>query len=204
VAALLAASGVGRVFLPEPSNAGLASALPGGVLPSDEGRAFAAAAADAVERAAPGTNTSPLGFGERPDLVVLAVDEPIDPEQRESLHARGCPHLPVQLGAGFGIVGPLVLPGVTSCLSCLDQHRLDRDPAWSALAVQLAQPLRSGAPAGAALATVVAGIAALQALSHLDGEPTATVEGTIELHLPDWRLRRRSWPAHPSCGCVRR
>jgi hypothetical protein len=203
IAALLAASGVGRVVVNDSSAARLATAVPGGACPADEGRALAAVAADAVARAAPGTETSPLPFGERPDLVVLATDEPVEREQRDALHARECAHLLVQLGAGFGVVGPLVLPGLTSCLGCLDRHRLDRDPGWPALAVQLAQPPRAGTPAGAALATVVAGLAALQALAHLDGEGSAAIEGTLELHLPDWRLRRRSWPLHPSCGCVR-
>jgi hypothetical protein len=202
VAAVLAASGIGHVFLADASHANLAATLPGGATPEDEGRLLSAAAADAVQRAAPGADTSPLPFGERPDLVVLASDEPVDPEQRDALHARGCAHLLVQLGAGFGAVGPMVLPGVTSCLSCVDLHRVDRDPAWPALAVQLAQRPRSGTPAGAALATAVGGLAALQALAHLDGLRPAAIEGTIELHLPDWRLRRRSWPVHPSCTCT--
>jgi hypothetical protein len=203
VAALLAASGVGRVVLNDPGTARLATAVPGGACPADEGRPLATVAADAVARAAPGTDTSPLPFGERPDLVVLATDEPVDPEQRDALHARGCAHLPVQLGAGFGTVGPLVVPGLTSCLACVDRHRLDRDDGWPALAVQLAQPPRGPTPASAALATVVAGVGALQALSYLDGEGCATLDGTLELHLPDWRLRRRSWPTHPACGCTR-
>jgi bacteriocin biosynthesis cyclodehydratase domain-containing protein len=98
-------------------------------------------------------------------------------------------------------VGPLVIPGVTSCLRCADLHRRDRDPAWDVLAVQLAVPPHRGLPSDVGVATVVAGIAALQALAYLDGEPVATRCGTLELHLPDWRLRRRSWPPHPACGC---
>jgi hypothetical protein len=30
--------------------------------------------------------------------------------------SRGVPHLPVQVRDGTGLVGPLVIPGVTSCL----------------------------------------------------------------------------------------
>ena len=33
--------------------------------------------------------------------------------------------------------GPLVIPGVTSCLACADLHRSDRDAAWPAIAAQL-------------------------------------------------------------------
>ena len=38
---------------------------------------------------------------------------------------------------GTGLVGPLVIPGVTSCLECADLHRRDRDAAWPAVAAQL-------------------------------------------------------------------
>ncbi|HMA47001.1 MAG TPA: hypothetical protein VKP11_07365 [Frankiaceae bacterium] len=54
-------------------------------------------------------------------------------------------------------------------------------------------------------------MAALQALALLDGAPAASPDGrgapaatgaTLELALPDWRLRRRSWPVHPACRCA--
>jgi hypothetical protein len=202
IASLLAAAGVGRVQVPDVEPVRLHQAVPGGVGPGDEGAPLAVAAKAAVHRAAPDADTTSLPVGERPDLVVLAIDEPIEPERREALHAHDWSHLPVQLGPDFGAVGPLVIPGLTSCLRCADLHRRDRDPAWSALAVQLSVPPRHGAVSDVALATVIAGVAALQALAYLDGDDPATVEGTLELHQPDWRIRRRSWPAHPDCGCT--
>jgi hypothetical protein len=81
-------------------------------------------------------------------------------------------------------------------------HRNDRDPAWSALAVQLAVGRRYGPAAAVAAATVVAGVAAQQALAFLDTGESACLDGTLELRLPDWRLRRRSWPVHPECVCA--
>jgi hypothetical protein len=201
VATLLAAAGVGRVRVLDADPVRLHQAVPGGVLPSDEGAALSSAAADAVRRAAPDADTTPLSTGERPDLVVLAIDEPIEAEQRDALHAHGWAHLAVRLGPDFGVVGPLVIPGLTSCLRCADLHRRDRDPAWSALAVQLTVRPRRGAASDVAVATVVAGFAALQILSYLDGEQPAAIDGTLELHQPDWRIRRRSWPAHPDCDC---
>jgi hypothetical protein len=29
----------------------------------------------------------------------------------------------------------------------------------------------------------------------------ATANGTLELVLPDWRWRRRTWRPHPACTC---
>ena len=87
----------------------------------------APAAADAVHRAAPEAETRPPGPGERPDLVVLACDDPIDPDHRDALHVHDQAHLVIRLAADHGVVGPLVVPGLTSCLRCADLHRIDRD-----------------------------------------------------------------------------
>jgi hypothetical protein len=202
IAAILAAAGVGRLHLAEPGPARLHHAVPGGVLPSDEGTSLSAAAAMAMRRHAPEVDCLPPPLGEPPDLVVLAVDEPLDGERRDALHARGCAHLLVRLGNDHGTVGPLVLPALTSCLRCADLHRLDRDPAWNALAVQLCLPHRAAAASEVALATMIAGLAAMQALDFLDGGRPATIEGALEVRPPDWRIRRRSWPLHPDCDCM--
>lgn len=202
VAAVLAAAGVGRVHCALPGDAKLSQSVPGGVTPGDEGRSLALAADTALRRAAPEVETRPLPFGEPPDLTILALDGPVDDDRRDALHAAGAAHLVVALGVDYGVVGPLVLPGLTSCLRCADRHRRDRDPAWTALAVQLSVARRYGPASDVAVATVVAGVAALQALAFLDGGDPATIEGTLELRLPDWRLRRRSWPRHPDCDCM--
>lgn len=201
VAPLLGAAGIGRVTLTGTEDVRLAHAAPGGVRPADEGERFATAVGAAIQRAAPECDTSALPFGSRPDLVVVADDGPVDPEVRSALHRRGCAHLVVSAGADRGVVGPLVIPGVTSCTRCADRHRLDRDLAWTALAVQLANPRRHGAPSDVGLSAVVAGVAVLQALELIDGGRPATIEGTLELQLPDWRLRRRSWSPHAECSC---
>jgi hypothetical protein len=50
------------------------------------------------------------------DLVVLAHYLVADPRIVRDLHSRGVPHLPVRVCDGTGLVGPLVIPGVTSCV----------------------------------------------------------------------------------------
>jgi hypothetical protein len=202
VAAVLAAAGIGRLYLTETTPARLSHCVPGGLTPADEGAPMGAATARAVQRAAPEADCVPPPFGERPDLVVLAVDGPVEGERRDALHARDCPHLLVRLTSDSGTVGPLVLPGLTSCLRCAELHRLDRDPAWNALAVQLSLPHRAASASEVALATIIAGAAAMQALQFLDGDSPASIEGSLEMHAPDWRIRRRSWPVHPECDCM--
>jgi hypothetical protein len=50
------------------------------------------------------------------DLVVQTDYLIADPRMVRDLHARGVPHLPGRVRDGTGLVGLLVIPGVTSCL----------------------------------------------------------------------------------------
>ena len=50
------------------------------------------------------------------DLVVLSDNLVADPRMLRELHAHGVAHLAVRVRDGTGLVGPLVVPGVTSCL----------------------------------------------------------------------------------------
>lgn len=201
VGALLAAAGVGRVSCRATGDATLAHAAPGGLLPDDEGFRYAAATAGAIRRAAPECDTAPAIDGAAPDLVVLSADQALDADVQAGLHAVGVTHLAVASGADRAIVGPLVRPGRTSCLRCADLHRGDRDRAWPAFAVQLAVHPRHPAPDDVVLGTVLAALATAQALAHLDGDQPTTLDGTLEIHAPQWQIRRRGWIPHPGCGC---
>jgi hypothetical protein len=50
------------------------------------------------------------------DLVVLSDYLVADPRMVRDLHSQGVPHLQVRVRDGTGLVGRLVIPGVTSCL----------------------------------------------------------------------------------------
>jgi bacteriocin biosynthesis cyclodehydratase domain-containing protein len=121
---------------------------------------------------------------------------------RTALAGGRVAHLVAGVRETTAVVGPLVLPGRTGCLHCGDLHRADRDPAWPVVAAQLVGiRRRREEPCDVVLATVAASLAALQCLAHLDGRPAAATGASLELSLTDWRLRRRSWPAHPRCDC---
>jgi len=134
-----------------------------------------------------------------PDLVVLTPTAGAPTPEPPRL----LPHLLSEVRGEVGVVGPLVVPGTSACLRCLDLTRTDRDPGWPAIAVQLATNTRAAAPCDGVLAVAVAAQTAMQALAFLDGValPT-TAGGTLELTLPDWRWRRRSWQLHPDCDCA--
>lgn len=141
--------------------------------------------------------------GIRPDLAVL-LGTPV-PELGASLMRDRIPHLAASAGEAIGVVGPLVLPGKSACLRCLDLTRVARDPAWPLILAQLQgrqpDPLACDAP----LAAAVAAQAAAQALAFIDrrGAPGAVLNGTLELVLPAWQWRRRTWQPHRDCTCGR-
>jgi hypothetical protein len=163
------------------------------------------AAANAISRAAPEANTSPAP-DRSPDLTILTSCAGAGGEPARLLRAH-LAHLAAGIRETTGVVGPLVVPGATACLRCLELTRSERDPCWPQLAAQLAgRREQSGDPCDVVLAAAVAAQAAAQALAYLDSAvsdlpPPATRNGTLELACPDWRWRRRSWSPHPSCGC---
>jgi bacteriocin biosynthesis cyclodehydratase domain-containing protein len=143
----------------------------------------------------------PRGQHAAPDLAVLVGRQL--PEVLAGLVRCGAPHLAVSASEAIGIVGPLVRPGVTACLRCLDLARAERDPAWPLLLAQLAGRNADPPACGAALAAAVAAQAAAQVLAFADRAPVAaaTANGTLELVLPGWQWRRRTWRPHPACIC---
>jgi hypothetical protein len=201
LAAILAASGIGRVSVRDTGTVSAGDAVVGGLDAADEGRPRSLAAADAVRRASPLTDLRPLPDGSPADLVVLtrpwAASDPLVAD----VHRAGVPHLVATVRGDTGVVGPLVVPGVTGCLRCGDLHRRDADPAWPRLAAQLtgSEPPPSGATVTCLL---TAATAAVQVLAFVDGVAApATVDATIELRPPDLGPRLRAWPAHADCGC---
>jgi len=198
LAVTLAAAGVGRLELVDDGPVTRHDIGPSGLALRDVGSPRATAAARAVHDAAPGVRTLPAG-GEV-DLVVLVEHHVADPARHRPLVTDAVPHLSVVAREATVLVGPLVRPGRTPCLRCLDLHRTDADPGWPALAAQLACRAPEGVES--VLAAVAAPLAAAQALALLDGR-TATVEGaTLEIALPDAVPRLARWAAHPACGCT--
>lgn len=200
LAGLLAAAGVGSVDVLDevagaPQDTGVGASGLG-----DVGRSRGQVARERLLGCAPSTAAGPFA---RVDLVVLAPARPDQLEGSRQLVPPGVPHLLAEVRETVGVVGPMVLPGRTACLHCLDLTRSDLDPDWPVLAAQLSQPSRARTPCDGPLALSVASQAAMQALALLDGTTDpASLGGTLELALPDWRWRRRSWPVHPDCGCA--
>jgi bacteriocin biosynthesis cyclodehydratase domain-containing protein len=142
------------------------------------------------------------------DLVVLADYLVTDPRFIRELHHASIPHLPVRVRDGTGMVGPLVVPGITSCLTCADLHRSDHDSAWPAVAAQLRDMVGNAdrpvllATAALALGQLYRIIAGVRGSAEKPEAPPATLDATLEVDLNSNTIRTRRWTRHPRCECT--
>jgi bacteriocin biosynthesis cyclodehydratase domain-containing protein len=202
VACLLAGAGVGWVHVSatgtvQPEDTGT------GYLPDDVGTPRLVAARRAVRRVDPSVRTAPFDTVHGPDLVLLTDALVPRPEVVDMLTVAAVPHLLVRTRDTAGIVGPLVVPGLTSCLRCADLHRCDRDECWPQLAAQLAGQAQLTDLAGTHATAAFAVAQALEAVAWMRGESQrpASCEVSVELDLRTATTRRRGWSPHDACVC---
>jgi len=135
---------------------------------------------------------------DRADLViVVAAGEPPRDLVDEQLRS-GRPHLVVGAGARGFRVGPLVVPGMTACLRCIDAHLGEHDPRRGVVVEQLAG--RTADPEEPVLEALAVTWAVRDALRFLAGAAPSTWSATIELDV-ERDPQRREWARHPHCGC---
>lgn len=154
--------------------------------------------------AGPNVAVSPAGT----DLMLLTDTQIAEPRLVRELIRAKVAHLQVRVRDGLGVVGPLVLPGTTSCLRCADLHRTDRDAVWPALAAQLRGRVGS-ADRPTLMATVALALRQVQAViaavrwggSGVAPAAPATLSTTLEVDMGSGSILARHWPRHPACGC---
>lgn len=202
IGCLLASAGVGWVHVAatgtvSPEDVGT------GYLPDDVGTPRLVAARRALRQTDPDVKTMPFDADRGPDLVILADSLVPRPDRVDELMTARMPHLLVRVRDTAGIIGPLVVPGLTSCLRCADLHRSDRDERWPYLATQLAGQVQLTDLASTHATAAFAATQALDAISWLrnEGVRPATCETSVELDPSAATARHRSWSAHTSCEC---
>lgn len=198
VATALAAGGVGTLYLVDPAPVD-PNLYPGSGLAATQ-----AGALRQVLGTQTGNSTVVLNHWSKPDgvpcaLTVVAADTP-EPDRviADDLVRSDQPHLVVSPVAGGVVLGPLVVPGHSPCLRCLDLIRRDADPSWPTLLRQLS---RTSCAVEPAIAAWVGTTAAVHVLAFLRGHAPESYGATLQLTPPSYRVERRVWRAHPSCGC---
>jgi hypothetical protein len=161
------------------------------------GRGVAAARAagvigEAGHPVAVGESITRVG-GRRPHAAVLVSGHVSDPLEHQRWLRRDIVHLPIVFGEVAVTIGPLVVPGATACLTCIETRRTSADPAWPAVAPQLWG--RSAATETAEHATVAA-VEALRMLRRSSDEGVA-----VRIDDVTGERTERVWSPSEQCGC---
>ena len=78
------------------------------------------------------------------------------------------PHLAVWAGEAIGVIGPLVRPGRSACLRCVDLRKADADPQWPKILAQATFARVQPQACDTVLAAMAAALACAQALALID------------------------------------
>ena len=131
--------------------------------------------------------------GRRPAAAVLISGLVIDPLEHQRWLRRDIVHVPIVFGEVAVTIGPVVVPGVTACLTCVERQRSEADPSWSAVAAQLWG--RTAPTETVSLATEAA-VEALRLLRTSDAAGLA-----VRLDVDSGERTERVWASSEQCGC---
>lgn len=134
-----------------------------------------------------------------PDVVIRIDTSLPDPTRLTELRLAEQTYLSISTSASCLAVGPLVIPGITPCITCANHRRTCEDPNWPALAMQL-QEVSYPHPEEPIVAAALA-CAVMQMIAVAHSRLPVTI-GAMAVFSP-----RLSFPAikrfgpHPQCGC---
>ncbi|MBM7463267.1 hypothetical protein JOE64_001736 [Microbacterium dextranolyticum] len=133
--------------------------------------------------------------------VIVVADGAIDPRRAARLMAGDTVHLPIVLEGDHAQVGPIVVPGLTPCLSCLHAHRAAADPSWPVLAAQLIARDRTESDLGLVLEAAVLSGRLLRAGTGATPAIDAAPAVSVRLSGVDARRTWRTHRPHAACLC---
>lgn len=107
-------------------------------------------------------------------------------------------HLLVNFVGDSILLGPLVVPGETSCLNCLFLHRKDLNSLWPAISLSFDHVVRRINPN---LLKVAASFSAQILDNYVSKSGFDLRNQILEINLKDFFLELRELSLHPKCGC---
>jgi len=131
--------------------------------------------------------------------VVATIGAEPRRETIDGLVQANRPHLLLTSVAGRLRVGPFVVPGLTACLRCLDEHLTDRDPRHPLVVEQHLTRDPADLPAQSELRLALAW-AARDVVALIGGDRPTTWSATVDLEPTGPVLQQ--WRRHPRCGCA--
>lgn len=134
-----------------------------------------------------------------PELAVIVGHFVLHPERHGHWLRRDIPHLPVIFSDSTVRVGPLVEPGLGPCLTCLELAHVDADPAWPAMACQLA-PRQAPSETPRLSFEVAARVAGL-VQDRLETGRSSLVNRSLRFDVQRGTITPCAHRLHERCGC---
>lgn len=122
---------------------------------------------------------------------------------------RDVPHLNINFDLYEAHISPIVLPGVTPCLNCFAENKVDEDSAWPAIASQLIDLPRTRDDSSSLLTAT--GLALRVILRQLDqsagfkvsADPQAQFQEGYLIDYATGDVKRSTYTFHKLCNCRR-
>lgn len=156
------------------------------------------ALASQLEQALMKNGFSPSSPDQRCQLLVPLGSQVLPPRLNSYFLQQNFNFLPVLARDGGWLIGPLTVPGLSQCSTCLDLYLSEADPAWPTLATQLlCQPV---AASSQSVATHCINIVAQVASSFFSGSEH-WLGRYLEFSQTDLVGFSQVLSPHPECGC---
>lgn len=156
------------------------------------------ALASQLEQALMQHGFSPSPPDRRCQLLVPLGSQVLPPRLNSYFLQQNFNFLPVLARDGGWLIGPLTVPGLSQCSTCLDLYLSEADPAWPTLATQLlCQPV---AASSQSVATHCINIVVQVAASFFSGSGH-WLGRYLEFSQTDLVGSTQVLSPHPECGC---
>lgn len=156
------------------------------------------ALASQLEQALMKNGFSPSSPDQRCQLLVPLGSQVLPPRLNSYFLQQNFNFLPVLARDGGWLIGPLTVPGLSQCSTCLDLYLSEADPAWPTLATQLlCQPV---AASSQSVATHCINIVVQVVASFFSGSDH-WLGRYLEFSQADLVGFSQVLSPHPECGC---
>lgn len=139
-------------------------------------------------------------------FAVIVGHLDLDPTKYARWANRDIPHLAIIFELDSIEISPIVQPGLTGCLNCYQQTKIDEDSSWPIVATQLLDLPRMRDDSSALLTS--SGLTVKLLLRFLDLEAGFQLKGDsfdptlgYRINQLDGTITKMSYEFHPECSC---
>jgi len=139
-------------------------------------------------------------------FAVIVGHLALDPTKYARWANRDIPHLAIIFELDAVEISPIIMPGLTGCLNCYQQTKIDEDSSWPIIATQLLDLPRMRDDSSSLL--TASGLAAKLILRFLDIEAGFQLKGDnfdtslgYRINQLDGTITRMRYKFHSECSC---